>query len=774
MVEGEPVPETPAGAGEEGTAAADVTVEDLSVPEIAQEAEEGAQQETTIDIEEDENEEQEQDEDEMTDGHPARETDVEEQPGEGDVAPAEEPEALPTPSPSPSPQPPAPEGERPNANHDYCDCCNEADGSDVLCCDSCPCSFHLACADPPLTRVPDAEAWFCPACTTAALAAATTTPASATAAHDSSANSTSLSARAAVLTQAGPLAPLVARVLAMNPVLYSVPPGVQAGAAGDARAGEHRRRLGRPARRAMECCELPTGDFAQCKICMRRYHIFCLEPPLVAVPLYFECERHVQDDTDAPTGAAAVARRALAAGAPYAGNDCLLQDRVKLDRRLPHLPVLLARDPAAPRLPEPAVADAARAIRQAVVDPRPAAARRAELRAWLAQDAAATAALAQDVSQNAPQEGVPVAGVYADPQHPFVLTHHSAALVELLSQFGAWKDMLRTECEIRRLRKRARTESGLECSGEKEDKDEEMKDDGGEDEEDDSEDEEDDDETTMCFLPSRGDTAMKLKLLKMAQTELAKTLAAEEARQCSDVHPHAHGHAHAQPHRSDGDSDSDVGDGAGARVRRRGAPRRDARQRSSGSSGTQQTGGVKREREREREKEKEKERESTCVIPFRPTHSIPLCPGTAERCPATSAYAHLVYYDPFAEREVILYEMRARPSFVIGRHKASGRPPQVDLKTLFGSDHFRNVSHQHCAIEYRPRTRTFVVTPLSKSGLYCRIPQPAKDSKTMPPLLHINENETREIKSGTVLYLSSFTLPFCFVIPPSFKPPRGV
>ena len=734
MVEGETVPDGAAEAGPD-TTVDDAPVDDTTAVPMAVD---------NGDCEEEE--EEEEDDTEMVDSSAKNETDQEEEEEEEE----EETAAVTTTPAGASPALPATgEGEeRPNANHDYCDCCNEADGSDVLCCDSCPCSFHLACADPPLTRVPDDEAWFCPACTTLMGAP----------------DGTSGTRAAAARAQAGPLAPLVARVLGMNPVLYSVPPAVAAGAPGDARAGgEHRRRLGRPARRAMECCELPTGDFAQCKICMRRYHIFCLEPPLVTVPLYFECERHVADDTDAPTSAAAVARRALAAGAPYAGNDSLLQDRVKLDRRLPHLPVVLARGPAATaaHIAEADVAAAARALLGAVLDPRPAAVRRAELQAWLDRDAAAAAALA-----HATGDGEPVAGVYADPQHPFVLTRRNAALVELISQFCAWKDMLRRDCELHRLRKRAR----LSASGSDSDSENE------------NENENDDDSTALCLTPSRGDTALRVRLLEAAQADLARTLEAEAARAGSSsaggAHHHRgppalHAHAHAHTPHSDADSDSGSGGGGGGdgtapRRGRRSASRRDARPRGGGG-GTPQVGagGVKREREREHEE---------CVIPFRPSHSVPLCAGVAERCPAASAYAHLVYYDPFAEREVILYEMRARAAFVIGRHKASGRPPQVDLKALFGSDHFRNVSHQHCVIEYRARTRTFVVTPLSRAGLYCRIPQPLpRDAKTtLPPLLHINENETHEIKSGTVLYLSSFTLPFRFVVPPAFKPPRGV
>ncbi|KXJ27549.1 PHD finger protein 12 [Exaiptasia diaphana] len=48
-------------------------------------------------------------------------------------------------------------------NHDNCDSCGE--GGDLLCCDRCPCAFHLSCCDPPLEEddIPDGE-WLCIEC----------------------------------------------------------------------------------------------------------------------------------------------------------------------------------------------------------------------------------------------------------------------------------------------------------------------------------------------------------------------------------------------------------------------------------------------------------------------------------------------------------------------------------------------------------------------------------------------------------------------------------
>eukprot|EP01087_Luapelamoeba_hula_P018979 TRINITY_DN6213_c0_g1_i4.p1 TRINITY_DN6213_c0_g1~~TRINITY_DN6213_c0_g1_i4.p1 ORF type:complete len:491 (+),score=51.37 TRINITY_DN6213_c0_g1_i4:224-1696(+) len=46
-------------------------------------------------------------------------------------------------------------------NNDLCDACGE--GGELLCCDSCPNSFHLRCLNPPLAAVPDGN-WYCRKC----------------------------------------------------------------------------------------------------------------------------------------------------------------------------------------------------------------------------------------------------------------------------------------------------------------------------------------------------------------------------------------------------------------------------------------------------------------------------------------------------------------------------------------------------------------------------------------------------------------------------------
>ena len=44
---------------------------------------------------------------------------------------------------------------------EFCRICKE--GGELLCCDSCPSSYHLKCCEPPLEDVPDDE-WTCPRC----------------------------------------------------------------------------------------------------------------------------------------------------------------------------------------------------------------------------------------------------------------------------------------------------------------------------------------------------------------------------------------------------------------------------------------------------------------------------------------------------------------------------------------------------------------------------------------------------------------------------------
>lgn len=44
---------------------------------------------------------------------------------------------------------------------EYCRVCK--DGGELLCCDSCPSSYHIHCLNPPLPEIPNGE-WICPRC----------------------------------------------------------------------------------------------------------------------------------------------------------------------------------------------------------------------------------------------------------------------------------------------------------------------------------------------------------------------------------------------------------------------------------------------------------------------------------------------------------------------------------------------------------------------------------------------------------------------------------
>lgn len=48
-----------------------------------------------------------------------------------------------------------------DVHFDFCRVCK--DGGDLLCCDSCPSSYHIHCLKPPLKQIPDGS-WRCPRC----------------------------------------------------------------------------------------------------------------------------------------------------------------------------------------------------------------------------------------------------------------------------------------------------------------------------------------------------------------------------------------------------------------------------------------------------------------------------------------------------------------------------------------------------------------------------------------------------------------------------------
>lgn len=58
---------------------------------------------------------------------------------------------------------PQKEPEEKKGNMEFCRACHE--GGSLLCCDSCPSSYHAYCIDPPLSELPaSSESWACPRC----------------------------------------------------------------------------------------------------------------------------------------------------------------------------------------------------------------------------------------------------------------------------------------------------------------------------------------------------------------------------------------------------------------------------------------------------------------------------------------------------------------------------------------------------------------------------------------------------------------------------------
>lgn len=53
------------------------------------------------------------------------------------------------------------ETEEDDHHMEFCRVCK--DGGELLCCDSCPSSYHIHCLNPPLPEIPNGE-WICPRC----------------------------------------------------------------------------------------------------------------------------------------------------------------------------------------------------------------------------------------------------------------------------------------------------------------------------------------------------------------------------------------------------------------------------------------------------------------------------------------------------------------------------------------------------------------------------------------------------------------------------------
>ncbi|ELR20283.1 PHDfinger domain containing protein [Acanthamoeba castellanii str. Neff] len=169
-------------------------------------------------------------------------------------------------------------------NHDNCDSCGE--GGELICCDRCPASFHLECLNPPLPCVPDGD-WFCRACLL---------------------QDTPFEPQSMEMTIMGRL---LQHLEGRNTVAFSLPLGVikavepedyadgqdDADAPGESNLfdsdqsdSDRGLRQGKRKRRHdsyCSVCSLPSpsrDDLAQCTRCPHSYHLWCLDPPLLAKP----------------------------------------------------------------------------------------------------------------------------------------------------------------------------------------------------------------------------------------------------------------------------------------------------------------------------------------------------------------------------------------------------------------------------------------------------------------------------------------------------------
>jgi len=157
-------------------------------------------------------------------------------------------------------------------HHDVCTVCQE--GGPLLCCDSCPASFHLRCLDPPLFQVPDGD-WNCKKCTFINGEAGDQVP-----------------------SAASHFRKLFEKLAGTNPRDFC-PAAEVRDIVGN--AVYESRRPGKKQQRkfALECSvckrELYTNldNFVSCSRCVKCFHLYCVEPMLFKKPpRTWYCEDH--------------------------------------------------------------------------------------------------------------------------------------------------------------------------------------------------------------------------------------------------------------------------------------------------------------------------------------------------------------------------------------------------------------------------------------------------------------------------------------------------
>lgn len=202
-----------------------------------------------------------------------------------------------------------------SVNNDNCDSCGE--GGDLLCCDRCPCAFHLTCCDPPLEEddIPDGE-WLCNECKAMPIEDDETKgndqP---NVANDHEDCSTSATKDSENSKPESPFSTLVKMTTGKNPTTFTLPPELKCNTffPGDRKRKNSTEEKAVPVKNGKrngdeECPSIPpgrlcfacsksdlVGQLVHCDFCPLAFHMDCLNPPLTTVPSgMWMCPNHAE------------------------------------------------------------------------------------------------------------------------------------------------------------------------------------------------------------------------------------------------------------------------------------------------------------------------------------------------------------------------------------------------------------------------------------------------------------------------------------------------
>ncbi|PFX31127.1 PHD finger protein 12 [Stylophora pistillata] len=200
-------------------------------------------------------------------------------------------------------------------NNDNCDSCGE--GGDLLCCERCPCAFHLTCCDPPLEEddIPDGE-WLCNECK--ALPKEDTDNKGKDPVNDGIKTDGHLAPTVKVTENSKPESPfstLVKMTTGKNPTTFSLPPELKCNTffPGDRkrknsteertipvkngkRHTDEEEHMIPPGRLCFACSRSDlVGQLVHCDFCPLAFHMDCINPPLTTVPSgMWMCPNHAE------------------------------------------------------------------------------------------------------------------------------------------------------------------------------------------------------------------------------------------------------------------------------------------------------------------------------------------------------------------------------------------------------------------------------------------------------------------------------------------------